>query len=285
MNVWAIVGGTVLAVAAGGALLGYVGYRRGAAEAERAYREVLDRPAAPQARFEPSQVEQLPEIARRYFRHAIAPGTPFYSTAEVQMEGSFLLGDRKKFQTYAMSARQALRPPEQFVWIPELQSGPISITGSDALAGGRAWTRFWMLRLLPVANDQSSPDLVRSAQFRAAVEGALWLPTSLLPERGVEWIQAGPDKADVVLKKLRPEPIKLTLTLDKDGRVREVVGQRWSNANPSKRFQLQPFGGTMSEETTFQGLTIPARIAVGNLYGTPDYLPFFQAHITRARYR
>jgi hypothetical protein len=200
------------------------------------------------------------------------------------MEGTFLLGDKEKFQTYEMSARQALRPPDQFVWIPEMRSGAMKISGSDALVRGNAWTRFYLLGLMPVAQARTTPDLVRSAQFRAAVEGALWLPASMLPENGVEWEQVGANEARVTFHRLLPELV-LRLKLDEDGGVTEVVGQRWSNANPAKVFQLQPFGGTMLAEQTFQGFTIPAQVAVGNHYGTEDYLPFFQARIARAAYR
>jgi hypothetical protein len=285
MRKWGVIGGSAGLLAAGAALIGYGGYRRGTAEAREAYATVLGHPAPPRGRFDPAQVAGLPEIAQRYFLHAVAPGTPLYSTAEVEMQGLFLLGDKRKYQTYEMSARQALRPPDQFVWIPRLRSGPLVIRGSDALVDGRAWTRFWMLGLLPVADDRSSPDLVRSAQFRAAVEGALWLPTSLLPENGVEWRQAGPDQATVTLSRFKPDPIVLTLTLDRHGAVREVVGQRWSNANPDKSFRLQPFGAAILAEGTFAGLTVPTKIAAGNHYGTEDYLPFFQATVTNMKYR
>lgn len=226
----------------------------------------------------------MPEIARRYFRHAIAPGTPLYSVVELDMEGTFLLGDKDKLRTYSMSARESLRPPDQFIWIAKMRSGAMTITGSDALIQGEAWTRFWLMRLVPVVNSRSSPDLVRSARFRSAVEGALWLPTSLLPQNGAEWRQIGPDEAEVTFRH-RIFPLVIRLTLDRNGAVREVVGQRWSNANPAKQYRLQPFGGTVSAEGTFEGLTIPTRIAVGNHFGTPSYLPFFQARITRAEYR
>lgn len=49
---------------------------------------------------------------------------------------------------------------------------------------GETWTRFYLSGLIPVANVRSSPNLVRSAKFRAAIEGALWLPSSILPEGG-----------------------------------------------------------------------------------------------------
>lgn len=285
MRAWPLIGGGVVVLVTGAGLIGYSGYRRSCSGARSAYRQVLGDPLPAERRFDPEQIHDLPEIARRYFRHAIAPGTPLYATAEVRMEGTFLLGDKSKFQSYQMAAEQALRPPDQFVWIPHLRSGPLIITGSDALIAGSAWTRFWMNGLVPVANDRSTPDLVRSAQFRAAVEGALWMPTSLLPECGVQWAAIGSDKARVTLQNFKPEPIVLTLTLDRSGGVREVVGQRLSNANPEKRFRLQPFGGTILMEGTFQGLTIPTRIRVGNHYGTPNYLPFFQATLTSVHYR
>jgi hypothetical protein len=269
---------------AGGAMLAAtLSYRRAMAQARNAYARTAAPAAPPLGRFDPRQVQHLPETAQRYLVHAIAPGTALYSVAELEMTGTFLLGDKAQVQSYAMDALQALRPPDQFVWIPRLRSGVMTISGSDALVGGEAWTRFWLAGLVPVAQEPSSPDLVRSAQFRAAVEGALWLPTSLLPGRGVEWVQTGPDEARAIIRGVDPA-IVFDLKLDKSGSVLEVVGQRWSNANPERTFRMQPFGGTVSQERCFQGLTIPSAIAVGNLFGTADYLPFFQARLTRAAF-
>jgi hypothetical protein len=269
----------------GGALaVGLGAYKSAKAETDRAYARLAAAPAPPSRRFDAEQVAHLPEIARRYFQHAIAPGTPLYSVAEVEMEGTFLLGGKDDFQTYSMSARQVLRPPDQFVWVPKMRSGMMTISGSDALVEGQAWTRFWLLGLVPVANERSSPDLVRSAQFRAAVEGALWLPASLLPGNDVEWEQVGPDEAQLTFRRFEPA-IVLRVTLDETGAVKEMVGQRWSNVNAEKEFRLQPFGGTISSEASFQGFTLPTRIAAGNHFGEDAYLPFFQAHVLGARYR
>lgn len=274
-----------LAVAGVAALIGYVSYRSAMAEAEDAYAHLSGAPttivqATP---FDPKMLADQPEVAQRYFRHAIAPGTPLYSSVELEMEGTFLLGDKEKHQAYAMSARQVLNAADEFVWMPRMRSGAMMITGSDALVDGEAWTRFWLLGLVPVAQDRSSGDLVRSAQFRAAVESALFLPTSLLPSNGVKWEQVSENHARLTFHRLSP-PIVLDMTIDHSGAVREVVGRRWSNANRDKTFRLQPFGGTVGAEGTFQGLTVPTEMAAGNHYGTADYLPFFQVTITSARY-
>ena len=282
MNGWTIAGIAAVILIGGAVILPLMAHRKAMEEAEGSYARVAARPPPPLHRFDPRQVVDLPEIAQRYFYHAIVRGTPLYSVAQLEMHGTFLLGDKNKFTTYEMTAQQALRP-DQFAWLPQMRSGAMKITGSDALVAGKAWTRFWLIGLVPVARERTSPDLVRSAQFRAAVESAMWLPASLLPENRVEWEQLDANEAKVALRRYEPA-IVLRIKLDAAGAVREVVGQRWSNANRDKVFRLQPFGGTILSGGTFQGFTITTQVAVGNQYGTDDYLPFFQATISRAIY-
>lgn len=258
----------------------YNRYRHAVAEAEAAMSALADRSSPPRATFSLEVVDGLPEIAQRYFQHAIRPGTPLATTARLTMEGTFLLGDRDGFQEYHMEARQMLSPPSAFVWMPVMRSGLMRISGSDALVEGQAWTRFWMNGLVPVADARSSPDLVRSALSRAAME-ATWVPASLLPSNGVRWEQTGPDTARLHFP-TGIEPVDLTL--DADGRVKQIVTMRWSDANPEKVFRLQPFGGTVEGEAEFGGYTIPTELMVGNHFGTDAYLPFFQARVSTADY-
>jgi hypothetical protein len=58
-----------------------------------------------------------------------------------------------------------------------------------------------------------------------------------------------------------------------------VSFQRWSNANPSKRYQLQPFGGTLSDFREVEGQRLPFRVEAGNHWGTDDYFAFFKAEV------
>jgi hypothetical protein len=270
-------------LAAGASAVAFASYRSAMAEAESAWRTVAAGAKPSNEFFDPASVAGLPEIAQRYFHHAIAPGTPLKSTIELQMHGTFLLGDKNNHQTYAMSARQILRPPSDFVWIPQMKSGLMRISGSDALVGGKAWSRFWLLGLVPVANAHNSPDVARSAAFRSAME-SIWVPPSLLPGSGVLWEQTSADTARVRIQRIDPE-IVLELTLALDGAVQKIVGQRWSNGNPKRVFQLQPFGGTVMAERIFAGYTIPSSLEVGNHFGTGAYLPFFQADIVNAFFR
>jgi hypothetical protein len=249
-------------------------------EAQDRFADLEKAAAAPPERFDVSMLEGLPEVARRYFVHAIASGTPLRTTVRLRMEGEFLLGDASKFQTYSMTAQQILSPPDEFVWVPSMRSGIIEISGSDALVDGGAWTRFWMNGLVPVVNQSGTPDLVRSALSRSAME-AIWAPASLLPQNGLTWEQTGPDSARLTFP-TGIEPVDLRL--GPDGAVLQVATMRWSNVNPDAQFRLQPFGGTVEGERTFAGYTIPSKVRMGNHFGTEDYLPFFQAELVDVRY-
>lgn len=257
-------------------------YRRASQEAEAAWAAIAAAPRRTDAVFDVAMLTGLPEVAQRYFLHAIAPGTPLKTTVALRMKGTFLLGDRNSNQPYEMEARQILAPPDAFVWLPIMRSGVVQITGSDGLLDGKAWTRFWINGLVPVVNGQSTPDLVRSAQFRSAVE-SIWAPAALLPRDGITWHAKGANVAVVSINTFEV-PVVIELTLDESGALIQVVGQRWSDANPEKAFRLQPFGGSVEGEATFEGYTIPTMIRVGNLFGTDDFLPFFQAEIVEATY-
>lgn len=54
----------------------YWSYRRASGEAEMAMASIAARARAPAALFDERMLDGLPEIAQRYFRHAIAQGTP-----------------------------------------------------------------------------------------------------------------------------------------------------------------------------------------------------------------
>lgn len=284
-GMWMIIGtGLALGVMALGLawFFAHAIYRQQQAEAQAAWRDIMAwRPPAA-LRYDPAMVAGLPEIARRYLNHAIAPGTPLSRTVELRMEGRFLLGDRSRSRAFAMRARQLLAPPAAYVWTVELRAGPLRIGGSDGLHRAHAWMRMWLFGAIPLVQVAASADLDRSALARPALE-AIWAPAALLPAFGAQWEELAPDRARVTLGQGATR-IDLLLTIDATGRLVDIVASRWSDANPHRLFQFQPFGGTVAAEASFDGFTIPSLVQVGNHYGTEDYFPFFQARILAADY-
>jgi hypothetical protein len=240
------------------------------------------REAAPPV-YDPAMVAGLPEIVQRYFARAIEPGTPLRRIVRLGMEGTFILNGNEM----PMTARQILAPPAQgFVWQAEVGSGLMRFGGSDGYrsdgAHEESWTKFWLRGLIPLARIGGTDDHARAAATRVMME-AIWVPATMLPQFGAEWVQTGPDSAEVRFA-ASPGLEPMRISFDAEGAPLEVVALRWTDANPDKAYRLQPFGGRILEMGRHAGFLIPTRVEMGNMFGTPDYTPFFFATITSAEF-
>jgi hypothetical protein len=238
-------------------------------------------PAAPAA-FDDSMIATLPDPAQRFFRFAIAPGTPLHTVAEISMEGEFSLGNKAEPNYMPMRAEQLLAAPYGFVW--KVRAGDKAwFAGSDGAADGSSWSRFWLLNIVPVARAGNNADHMRAAFGRYAAEAVFWTPAALLPGEHVRWEAIDESSARVNLTYGELEQA-VDLTVDAAGRPVKVVFQRWSNANPAKTFQSQPFGGYLSDFRDFNGFRLPTRVEAGNHFETDDYFAFFKATVTDVRF-
>ena len=235
-------------------------------------------PARPD-RFDPAMLEALPPVAQRFFRFAIAPGTPLYPVAEITMRGRFGLGDAQKPDYYDMEAAQILAAPDGFVWQMRARRGPVAISGSDS----GSWTRFWLMGVAPVARTGGSADHRRSAFGRLVAEAVFWTPAALLPGPGRHWEDLDATTTRVTVRQGNLEQA-VDVTVDPDGRPVQVMLMRWSDANADKTFRLQPFGGTLTDFRRFGGFMLPTRVEAGNFFGTDAYFPFFIAEVSDIRF-
>jgi hypothetical protein len=240
-------------------------------------RLVLLQPAEPPV-FDASMTAALPEPAQRFFRFVIAPGTPLHTVAEISMTGEFSLGSKDNPEYMPMRAEQVLAAPEGFVW--RVRAGDrVWFSGSDGAANGSSWSRFWLLGIVPVARAGNNSDHMRAAFGRYVAEAAFWTPAALLPGEHVRWEAIDDASARVILAHNGLEQA-VDVTVDAAGRPVKVIFQRWSNANPVKTYQNQPFGGYLSDYREFNGFRLPTRIEAGNHFETDDYFAFFKATVT-----
>ncbi|TGM74743.1 DUF6544 family protein [Leptospira bouyouniensis] len=229
-------------------------------------------------KFKLSMVSELPEPARRFFKFSIKEGTPLLTVAEIEMSGKFSLGTKEKPNYKEMKASQILASPEGFIWTLHLP-GLIPISGSDTAK----WTRFRILHLFPVARMGNDLDHTKSAFGRYVAESVFWTPAAVLPNDHIKWKQIDHDTVRVTIKKdglFQDVDIKV----NEEGCPIEVTFLRWSNANVNKQFQLQPFGGKLSNFKEVQGFKIPFHVEAANLYGTKDEFFFFKADINKIQF-
>ncbi|OWY01880.1 hypothetical protein B6V75_15060 [Thioclava sp. F1Mire-8] len=230
-------------------------------------------------RFSADMVAGLPEPARRFFTFAIAEGTPLYTVARLEMHGQFGMGDKSAPGYMPMRATQVLAAPHGFVWTMSGGSGGMRLGGSDSAK----WTRFWVAGLAPVARFGGSADHKRSAFGRYVAEAVFWTPAAVLPGPNVTW---EPVSRNIARMTMRHDGLEqaVDLTVAESGRPEQVCFQRWSNANPQKRYRLQPFGGYLSEFRNVDGFRLPTHVEAGNNFETEDYFPFFLVDVTEIRF-
>jgi hypothetical protein len=226
--------------------------------------------------FEPSMVAGLPEPARRWLTHAIAPGTPLWQTVELSMHGQIRLGAWRPF-----TARQVLAPPRGFIWAATARFLGIPVTGFDRLSSGSGQMHWRLGGLVPVMS-ATGPDVTHSAAGRLAGEMAL-VPTTF---PAATWTPGSDDDRVVVTWRIDGQDESAELQIGPDGRLVGVVMQRWGNPNGAP-FGRYPFGVAIEAEQTFTGVTIGSALRAGWWWGT-DRQPegeFFQAEITAATFR
>ena len=157
--------------------------------------------------------------------------------------------------------------------------GGMPLSGSDSAR----WTRFRLAGLIPVARAGGTPDHARSAFGRMVAEAAFWTPAALLPGPEVRFEPVDAETVRVTVRRGELEQA-VEITVAADGRPERVVLQRWSDANPERRFRLQPFGGVASDFREVAGFRLPFRVEGGNMFGTEAWFPFFLAEVTEIRF-
>jgi Family of unknown function (DUF6544) len=272
-----ILAGLGIAAAATGALLSVRARDACAVARLRSWLEQANGLAV--ARFSPEMVAGLPEPTRRYFQHAIEPGTPLAPMARLEMTGEMRLGREQAW--LPLHAHQVLAPPTGFIWEASVGRGAMRFTGADSYATTRGQTTFRFWDLVPVVR-ASGPDVSRSARGRLAIE-SIWNPASLLPERGVTWTSLDDQSARATVT-IDGEPIPLTLTIGPDGKLRSVTMERWGNLTTDGHHTYIPFGADIFAESIFDGYTVPSCLSVSWWHGTDRSFDFFHALITGATY-
>lgn len=230
-------------------------------------------------RFCPEMVAELPEPARRYFLHAMQPGTPLARVVRLTMGGEMRLGPEQGWLPFRAS--QVLAPPTGFVWEASAGRGLMRFSGADTYGYGRGRVAFRLWDLVPVAR-AGGADVSRSARGRLAIE-SIWQPASLLPHQGVRWTAVDEQTARATVT-IDGEAIPLTVTIAANGRLLFAHMDRWGNLTASGHYAPIPFGADILEETELGGYTVPSRLSVRWWYGTSDAFEFFRARLTRATY-
>ena len=233
--------------------------------------------------FSPDKFSHLPEPAKRYLEHAIAPGTKIAAAVRLKMHGEIKL---KKWIPF--TAEQVICWEHGLIWSATAwMNGFLPIVGSDRVIDGIGAMQWKLLGLFPVMT-ASGTDLTRSGIGRLQAE-SVWLPSVFYGD-DVSWTSTESSDLDSNLHSsfvVQGERAELDFTIDQTGRLKTAKLPRWGNPDGAE-FHYVDFGGIFEEEGTFGGYTIPTRLRIGWYFGTNRFESegeFFRATIDDAIYR
>jgi hypothetical protein len=211
--------------------------------------------------FSDAEVEGCDEPVRRYFKAAIAPGTPLACAARLRMHGAIRFGKR----WFPFRAEELLAPLHGYLWPATVAHG--LLRGSDCYDDGLASMSWKLLGIVPVIRSTGA-DVARSARGRTTAEG-VWLPTAVLPRYGVQW-HAKNDRHIVATIPIEGEQQTLCITTDDAGLVRSVHVDRWGDPDGTGQFDWYPFGIEIARSRSFHvGITMGAE-GIGGWFHATD---------------
>lgn len=229
--------------------------------------------------FTEDMVSELPVPVQRYFLHAIALGTPLANSVKLKMTGSLRTGKDKPW--LPIQAKQIISALKGFVWKATSSNRFLKLMGADYYAGGSGRTQFCLWGIIPVVNARGR-DIDRSAIGRFVGE-SIWLPSALLPQRGVSWLAIDNNTIQAAAN-VDGEAIILTLFINPDGKVLKIYLPRWGNYTDDGSYKYITFGVKCEEECTIAGFTIPCQISAGWWFDTEKYFNFFRVKIDAAEF-
>lgn len=216
--------------------------------------ERLTAPTRSPAAFDPAMVDHLPTAARRWLRHAIAPGTPLHRRAVLVQHGQIRLAGR----WWPIRAVEALDPLHGYVWPVRTRLLGLPLVGLDRLSGGSAEMTHRLLGAVPLVR-AAGPDLARSAAARAASE-ICWVPAAALAP-SIAWRELSDTRVTAKVP-VAGETHEVTLDVDDAGVLRGGSTRRWAQVNGGP-WQWHDFGARDLGEATFGGFTVPSRVVAG----------------------
>ena len=236
-----------------------------------------DGPVRPGRRVDDRALAALDEPVRRYFRHALADGTPVGERVTLRMRGRIRLGGWLPF-----TAREEV-DGSSFTWRARVGIGPPTlIRVVDHFAEGAGGLEVRLFGRLLIPRDTGS-DVARSAAGRTALEAVSWAPNCALRGPRVTWRAEAGDHL-VARFDLPPERPEVHVRIDERGAPRSVSVMRWGRLG-REGFGEIPCGAEVMAETRFDGLVLPSRVVVAWWFGTARAAPFFDVTLLDATAR
>lgn len=211
--------------------------------------------------FRLSSVAGLPEPVARYFLHVLREGQPFIRVARFRQNGRLRTGMRSK-RWLPSEAIQVVTPRAPgFLWNAHVHVMPLlHLRVRDAYIAGEGAGRVTLLSTVTVSDRRGGPELNAASLERYLAE-AVWYPTALLPEAGVQWTAIDRNRARATLTDSGIR-VSLEFHFNEQGEITRIsTPGRWRSSTGG--FRLTPWEGHFRRYEEVAGIRIPVEGEMG----------------------
>lgn len=249
-------------------------------------RELLQRlesarqPATPRD-FDDSMLDGLPAPVQRYFRAAIAPGTPMIAVMRAHHIGSFNLSASAEQWKPFQSSQTATTGRPGFVWDGRISVFPgLTVNVHDAYIGGEGILNPAVAGLVSLTDLRGGGEIAQGELMRYLAEAA-WYPSALLPGRGLSWRAIDERRAEATLVD-GPLSVAMEFRFGEDQMIESVLVSA-RGRSVGGRFIPTPWEGRWSGYQLRSGYRVPMRGEVAWL--TPEgRKPYWRGSVSSIEY-
>lgn len=244
---------------------------------------------APPSRFDAERdLAGLPPAVQRFFRAALADGTPLVAAASLEHRGTFNLPAEgpDRWVPFTSTQRVTMRRPG-FIWNARMAMAPgLTVHVHDAYVAGEGILHpavLGLISLTELRGTSPEPGGVAHGEFMRFVAEAAWYPTALLPSQGARWAAVDEHSAQVALAD-GAVVTSLLLRFDPGTGLIDTVHAGARGRTVGEAVVMTPWEGRWSDYAEQGGIMVPMSGEVAWL--TPEgRRPYWRGKVTALVYQ
>lgn len=208
-----------------------------------------------------TSLNDLPKPVQKYFRNVLTNGQSFIKTTWLEQIGELKVTPQSKDWSKFKATQIISQDNVSFLWDAKINIAPLfHVRVRDSLIEAMGEGNVYLMSAISLGSDKNKPELNSGTLYRYLAE-AVWHPTALLPQSGVNWESVDNNKAIANLTKFNIS-ISLEFKFNNFG---EIIGiytkDRYGKFG--NKYVKYPWEGKFSDYKEFNGIKIPTKGEVG----------------------
>jgi len=210
--------------------------------------------------FKKEDLEGLPEPVKGYFNKVMKEGQPYIDTVRLKQRGEFRVGgdNSSPWRSFTATQHYSINPPG-FIWDAEIDFFPlVPVRVVDRYKNGEGSLQGKLLSAINVADAKPSPEM-NSGELLRYLGEAVWFPTALLPDQGVQWESIDNNTARATIEDQGIQASALFHFNEENEVVKIHAEKRYRQEDNSSK----PWTGYFEDYEKRNGILIPLKGEVG----------------------